>query len=128
MPYQERVSAVFEAAVLREPAEREAYLHEACEGDTDLRQQVEALLVDVERPALIDSPVGQAVVELLGDDSAVVIAELQQRSGRRIRLVCNDTNSGSVSRQWASGVSRDAEPADGAACGDGLLAAALRVS
>jgi eukaryotic-like serine/threonine-protein kinase len=75
MPYPERVSAVFEAAVLREPAEREAYLREACEGDADLRQQVEALLVDVERPALIDSPVGEAVVELLGDDSAVVIGK-----------------------------------------------------
>jgi hypothetical protein len=33
-----------------------------------------------------------------------VIAALQGRSGRRIRLVCNDINSGSVSRQWASGV------------------------
>ena len=73
MPYPERVSAVFEAAVLREPAKREAYLHEACEGDADLRQQVEALLVDVERPALIDFPVAEAVVDLLGHDSAVVI-------------------------------------------------------
>ena len=73
MPYPERVSAVFEAAVLREPAEREAYLHEACEGDADLRQQVEALLVDVERPALIDFPVAEAVVDLLDHDSAVVI-------------------------------------------------------
>jgi len=66
MPYPERVSAVFEAAVLREPTEREAYLHEACEGDADLRQQVEAMLVDVERPALIDFPVAEAVVDLLG--------------------------------------------------------------
>ncbi len=73
MPYPERVTAVFEAAVLREPAEREAYLREACEGDADLRQQVEAMLVEVERPALIDFPVGEAVAELLGDDSAVVI-------------------------------------------------------
>jgi len=75
MPHPERLTAVFEAAVLHEPAEREAYLREACEGDADLRQQVEALLVDVERPALIDSPVGEAVVELLGDDSAVVIGK-----------------------------------------------------
>jgi eukaryotic-like serine/threonine-protein kinase len=75
MPYPERVTAVFEAAVLREPAEREAYLREACDGDVDLRQQVEALLVDVERPALIDFPVAEAVVELLGDDSAVVIGK-----------------------------------------------------
>ena len=75
MPYPERLTAVFEAAVLREPTEREAYLREACEGDADLQQQVEALLVEVERPALIDSPVGKAVVELLGDDSAAVIGK-----------------------------------------------------
>ena len=75
MPYPERVSAVFEAAVLRDATERDAYLREACEGDADLRQQVEALLVDVERPVLIDSPVGEAVVELLGDDNAAVIGK-----------------------------------------------------
>lgn len=38
------------------------------------------------------------------DDSTAVIADLQRQSGRRIRLVCNDVNSQSISQQWARGV------------------------
>src|SRR5208283_1961223 len=37
------------------------------------------------------------------DNSVEVIAELQQQYGRKLRLVCNDRNSGSVTRQWALG-------------------------
>jgi glycosyltransferase involved in cell wall biosynthesis len=38
------------------------------------------------------------------DDSEAVIAELAQRRGVTLRVVRNDVNSGSVSRQWARGV------------------------
>jgi O-antigen biosynthesis protein len=38
------------------------------------------------------------------DESTAVIADLQRQSGRRIRLVRNDVNSGSISHQWARGV------------------------
>jgi hypothetical protein len=38
------------------------------------------------------------------DDSVAMVAEIQRRLGRRIRLVRNEVNSGSVSRQWALGV------------------------
>ena len=38
------------------------------------------------------------------DNSAAVIADLRRQSGRRLRLVCNDVNSKSVSRQWAQGI------------------------
>jgi hypothetical protein len=38
------VQRVFEDAVEREPAEREAYLESTCRGDPDLRAEVESLL------------------------------------------------------------------------------------
>ena len=38
--YCDRVTSVFEAAVLLEPAQRLAFVREACAGDSDLRRQV----------------------------------------------------------------------------------------
>ncbi len=40
----QKIEEVFEAAAEREPQERAAYLDAACDGDTELRQEVESLL------------------------------------------------------------------------------------
>lgn len=69
----ERVTAVFEAAVAREPADRSSFVREACTHDSGLRRQVEAMLAEVDRPAVIDRPVGEAIADLLGDDRSVVV-------------------------------------------------------
>ena len=69
----ERVTAVFEAAVLLEPAERLAFVREACADDSDLRREVESMLADVDQPMVVDRPVDEAIADLMDDDRPVVI-------------------------------------------------------
>ena len=69
----ERVIAVFEAAVLLEPAERLSFVREACTDDSDLRRQVESMLADVDQPVVVDRPVDEAIADLMDDDRPVVI-------------------------------------------------------
>jgi eukaryotic-like serine/threonine-protein kinase len=69
----ERVTAVFEAAVLLEPAERLSFVHEACADDPALRHQVESMLADVDQPVMIDRPVDEAIADLMGNDTPVVV-------------------------------------------------------
>ncbi len=69
----ERVTAVFEAAVLLEPAERLTFVREACADDSDLRRQVESMLADVDQPVVIDRPVDEAIADLMDDDTPVVV-------------------------------------------------------
>ena len=68
----ERLTDLFEAAVAREPAERSSFVRKACGDDSDLRRQVEAMLAEVDQPAVIDRPVDEAIADLLGDDRSVV--------------------------------------------------------
>jgi len=69
----ERVTAVFEAAVLLEPAERPSFVREACSDDAVLQRQVESMLTAVDQPVVIDWPVGEAIADLLDDDTPVVV-------------------------------------------------------
>ena len=52
-----RVKELFLAAADRPPADRAAFLAEACGGDADLRRRVEALLAAHDAPG---GPLGQA--------------------------------------------------------------------
>ncbi len=69
----ERVAEVFEAAVVREPAERSSFVHHTCAGDPELLRQVEAMLAALDRPVVIDRPVGEAMAALLDDDGPLII-------------------------------------------------------
>jgi eukaryotic-like serine/threonine-protein kinase len=69
----ERVAAVFEAAVVREPTERLSFVREACADDPDVRHQVETMLAEIDRPAIIDRPLGETIAELLDDESPEVV-------------------------------------------------------
>jgi serine/threonine-protein kinase len=69
----ERVTAVFEAAVLLEPAERLSFVREACADDPALQRQVESMLADVDQPVMIDRPVDEAIADLMRDDTPVVV-------------------------------------------------------
>lgn len=73
MNHAERVTAVFEAAVLLEPAERLSFVREACADDPALQRQVESMLADVDQPVMIDRPVDEAIADLMGDDTPVVV-------------------------------------------------------
>ena len=68
-----RVTAIFEAAVLLEPAERLSFVREACADDLALQRQVESMLADVDQPMVIDRPVDEAIADLMDDDTPVVI-------------------------------------------------------
>jgi len=69
----ERVTAVFEAAVLLERAERLSFVREACADDPALQRQVESMLADVDQPVVIDRPVDEAIADLMDDDTPVVV-------------------------------------------------------
>ena len=68
----ERVTAVFEAAVLLEPAERLSFIREVCAEDLALQREVESMLADVDQPVMIDRPVDEAIADLMGNDTPVV--------------------------------------------------------
>src|SRR5260370_29815804 len=65
----QRITDLFDEAMTRGPKERIAFLEEACEGDRDLRKQVEAMVKSHERSGdFIESPAFAVAPELLTDD------------------------------------------------------------
>jgi hypothetical protein len=47
----QQIEEIFHEALHRDPAHREAYLREACRGDSDLRREVLSLLANHEKSA-----------------------------------------------------------------------------
>jgi serine/threonine-protein kinase len=67
--YWDRLQELFYAAAALEPAERVAYLDQACRGDESLRRRIESLLQSHDQQNLfIDSPAYQAAAEMLVQD------------------------------------------------------------
>ena len=46
---------------------------QACADDSGLRRQVESMLADVDQPIVVDRPVGEAIADLMDDDTPVVV-------------------------------------------------------
>src|SRR5687768_1112239 len=67
----DRVVSVFEAAVLRDPADRLAFVRKTCADDPGVCQQVEAMLADVDEPLMLDRPIGDAIADLFSDENVV---------------------------------------------------------
>ena len=65
----QRITEVFDEAMTRGPKERNAFLEEACEGDRDLRKQVERLVKSHEKSGdFLESSAFAVAPELLTDD------------------------------------------------------------
>jgi eukaryotic-like serine/threonine-protein kinase len=65
----QRITDLFDEAMTRGPKERSAFLEQACEGDRDLRQQVERLVKSHEKSAdFLESSAFAVAPELLTDD------------------------------------------------------------
>jgi len=69
-PHWEKLKEMFHAALALPPQERAAYLEQASDGDSELRQAVEALLKSHEETnSFVDTPGYQAVAEMLLADN-----------------------------------------------------------
>jgi serine/threonine protein kinase/Tfp pilus assembly protein PilF len=67
----QRITDLFDEAITRGPKERSAFLEQACEGDRDLRQQVERLVKSHEKSAdFLESSAFAVAPELLTDERA----------------------------------------------------------
>ena len=67
----QRITDLFDEAMTRGPKERIAFLEEACEGDRDLRKQVERLVKSHEKSGdFLESSAFAVAPELLTDDRA----------------------------------------------------------
>ena len=76
-----RVNELFHSALEREPAQRATFLDHACDGDQELRKEVESLISLHEKTgSFIDAPAFEAATQLLAEDKAALTAG--QRIGR----------------------------------------------
>jgi hypothetical protein len=62
----QQVARVYESALEQAPANRSAFLADACQGDSDLRREVESLLAREDARVLVDQAVGVAAAAVLG--------------------------------------------------------------
>jgi len=66
-PQWDKLKEFFHTALALPPSDRAAYLDRACNGDTFLRQSVEALLRSHEEPGFVDEPAYAAAANLIVD-------------------------------------------------------------
>ena len=63
----QQIESVFQEALQRDPAERDAYLREACHGDSDLRREVTSLLAHHREATSSEPWVAEAAAQLIGE-------------------------------------------------------------
>jgi eukaryotic-like serine/threonine-protein kinase len=75
----QQIEDLYHAALERSPAERSAFIAEACDGDEELRREVESLLASHDGASqFIEEPAAEAAARLIADDQA------QSRVGQEI--------------------------------------------
>src|SRR2546421_2691523 len=74
---QQRIRELFQSAVKLAPAERQAFLKGACEGDQSLLTEVESLLAEREETGgSFTSPPQKIAAEIIVEDPAAIIGKL----------------------------------------------------
>src|SRR5437763_2918637 len=74
----QQLKQIFQSALERNPAERSAFLSEACADDPALRSQVESLIASHDQAGdSIEAMAAEAATEMLDDDQAVSIVGKQ---------------------------------------------------
>jgi eukaryotic-like serine/threonine-protein kinase len=72
----QQLEKLFEAALEREPSQRDAFLQEACVGDPALRRQLEALLASHEEaPSFLESPSLKVVALLTENEGRFMVGQ-----------------------------------------------------
>jgi serine/threonine-protein kinase len=61
----QQIDALFQAALERDPAERDAWLREACQGDSDLRREVASLLANHQAATVFKPWAAAAAAQLI---------------------------------------------------------------
>ena len=61
----EQISRLYERVLDEEPSARRAFVDQACDGDPDMRREIETLLAADDEAGLIDRPVWSAASDLM---------------------------------------------------------------
>src|SRR5688572_28411688 len=70
-----KIEGLIQEALERPPAEREAWLRQACGEDSDLRQEVVSLVANYREDIHEDPWVATAAVELIGGPGSLVVGQ-----------------------------------------------------
>ena len=85
-----RIRELFESACDLSRDEREAFLAEACDGDTELRTEVESILDSSEQtPALLDAPAVEAFPELFEHEPAASLVGQRIGAYELVRFIAS---------------------------------------
>ncbi|MFN2579365.1 MAG: protein kinase, partial [Pyrinomonadaceae bacterium] len=72
----QRIKILLQSALEREPAERSAFLDEACQGDTSLRQQVNSFIISHEQTGgFIEEPAFEVMAESLVNEQTELVGQ-----------------------------------------------------
>ena len=84
-----QIEAIFHAALERAPAERKAFLIEACSGDEELKREVDSLLTEVGHLLMADPDTEEPLTGFNPDDLPDPLdpENLERPSGRGVFLI-----------------------------------------
>ena len=70
-----QIEEIFQEALRRDPARRDAYVREACRGDTELQREVGSLLANHHEAAELEPWAAAAAAELIADRTSLELGQ-----------------------------------------------------